>query len=263
MEHQIEPELHQSLPRRVHRRGQGNRGLLIVRFLIFAVLLMTAFLTGDVVHGALVRLRGIPTNCQITDRSIDRDSDGNSLFYLTYLLKIEGQEITQRERVEKASYEAIHIGQQAQANISPWFPERNSFLLLPGRTGEGDVWWASLIFLTLLVMSALTYWFCWLLPARARLLARYGIAVTGRITDKRIVASEEVRACMLHYEFWPEPVTSPFGAAEEKKAVQAKQNVPEEEWNKIQAGDTRTVLYDPKKPENSTLYRYGEYEAVK
>lgn len=263
MEHQIEPELHQSPPRRVRQRGRRNRGLLFVRLLLVMVLLMIAFLAGDIAHGTLVRLEGIPTPCRITDQSVEWDSDGEALFYVTYQLKIKGQGVSQRERVEKGSYEAVHVGQQAHVNVSPWFSGHRPFLLLPGRTGEGDVWWTFLILLTLLVMTAFTYWFCCLVPTRARRLARYGIAVTGRIIDKRIVAGEEVRACMVHYEYWPRPVTSPFGAGEEKKAVQAKQNVPEEDWNESQVGDTLTVLYALRKPENSTLYRYGEYEAVK
>lgn len=46
------------------------------------------------------------------------------------------------------------------------------------------------------------------------------------------------------------------------RPVKRQMEVPENEWQSVQAGDVMTVLYDPRRAGHGVLYRFAEYEVA-
>lgn len=127
--------------------------------------------------------------------------------------------------------------------------------MLPGTNLWGIIWGAGFGSIVMLAMGAAMLWFIYILPIRGRYLAVRGVPVIGKLTDKSQYQDSEAQTYYFHYQYTPSDSPS--------APITGKQRVRDTDWDQPQIGDSYTVLYDPRNPQNSVLYLYGDFEAIK
>jgi len=90
-------------------------------------------------------------------------------------------------------------------------------------------------------------------PRVARRLVSEGAAVTGKIVDKSTYRGKSARYT-LRYEYAP-PTGGTMGA------LTRNMTVTRGDFESVAVGQEITVLYDPNRPSNATIYEYGDYMA--
>ena len=263
-EHQIEPELLQAPPRRVRRRGTRGFGTVFSRFLAIPIVALAVIMPLWCLHMIAVRTSGPIVTAQIVDRYREANTDKDGWrHYLRYRATISGREVTSRELVDEKSYSQVQVGSTAPLRVSPILPGWDSVLLLPGRNVWGIVVGLGFVSLLMLVGTAVMVWFIFILPARRRNLVINGVPASGRLTDKRKTTSARTQSYFFAYEFSPAPPTASVGSdARDATFITGEQLVRGSEWEEPRIGDTFTVLFDPKNPQFSILYRYADFEVA-
>lgn len=270
-EPQLEPELQGSPPRRVRRRGTHGCGTVFAQFFLIPIFALAIAFPLWTVHSVVVRVFGPVVPCRIVDRYREYDHETDSWrYYLRYTATVGGRPIAGRELMDRDRVQATPIGSTRQLRLSPLFPGFDSVLLIPGRNLWGIVWLLGIVSFFMGSGAAVLAWYIYVLPARRRRLVVSGFAVAGRLTDKTKFIGSKSRSYTLHYEYRPLIGVSPLtlsaldGAASDSAAtpLYGRQDVRAAEWDAAQIGECYTVLYDPRKPAFSLLYRFGDYLAV-
>lgn len=248
----VEPELLQSKPRRIRMRN-ARRTRIAMRWLAvfcFPFVLVGLFILYHAVHGTYGVLDGKTAPGQID--GYDADEDGGAI--LRYRFQFCGTEYTAEDRYPRET--RLPQGSAISVRFDPSAPGHDSKAILPGDSAGqlglantewtiGLTWNSVLILITVFVQKALR---------KHRHLYTHGDVAVGKITEK-VVTWDEGASYRLKYEFTPLAV-----GLTSRPIQQDVESVSEAEWNSVQEGEIVSVLYDPQRPRNSLLYRFGLYQ---
>jgi hypothetical protein len=189
------------------------------------------------------------TNATVTKLDTASGSKGQTHYDVYYVYNAGTSLIADSATVLQSRYEAMHAGDTIPIRaiaIGTWhFSELNS-------SGEDHamirifLWiWGIMLSVTMLVIMRRA----WLLPRR---IIRDGVAVIGRITDKRMEPAGRSKAPTLFYEY------QPTGA----EVVKSRMSVSRKTFAAAEPKSSVVVVYDPAKPWRSLIYDVCDFEAV-
>lgn len=256
--HRIEPELQGPIPRRIRLRtriptaGLACLGCLLLFLLPFVLIGMG--LVGGVFSSTGLLLIGRTTTGYITHRASVSGDDGDS-YSVDYTYRVDGKEYKGRDSVEQEVYDNSNIGWSTSVKYFPFAPGIYSIALLPDRT-EIDAL-ESLLFFALFwngILSVFVFFF-WIKPMLYRSVYRRGKVAVATILNKRTTPSHNPTTYTLDYEFQPIERIS-------WRPVKGMETTTAEEFAEINPGDAFTVLYHPRFPRFSVLYRFGIYVVI-
>lgn len=252
--HAIEPELLGPLPRMV-RRKKRRSGIGCVRVFIIPHTLVGIGLIVYVLFLAAMTLAGEEVTGRVVSAREGTDDDGDPTYVLEYTYRADGGEYRGSSSVSRETFRRVSDGGVVRVVTFPPAPGIGAGIA--GDTANGR----NLLFLTLFALFwngilSVFVWQSWVAPAIHRRLYRVGTPSTGTVTAKKVVSGEDSVTHTVRYRFPLGGDASAPGMAEGKMAVR------DAEYGLLREGDEVTVLYLPRRPSASTLYRFGEYEVV-
>jgi hypothetical protein len=256
--HAFEPELDQTIPRRIAGRdGCAYGGLLWAGRVLFLphtviglVFLYRAVVTSVLNLGVLVV--GVPAAGHVTGKSEDTSRRGVVHYTVEYVFTLDGAVYSGQVFPDADGYAAVEVGQPVDVVAFRRAPADAHWPGLPGHSPSRDVLQAigTALFWNGIVLA--TWWWLAVRPWRRRQLVRYGVPTAGRVRE---VTKTPGKTDMgyLRYEY-------PVGPAGESRSRSVEVHL--RDVADLKAGDTLTVLYDPARPRRSLVYRLSPYQAV-
>ena len=258
-DHPIEPELAGSTPRRVRYRTRGaGCGLWFIRLFILphtvagVVLLGVAlwstglyvgiWLFGDEYPGAVVK------------KSERRGSKGKWFYTVDYEYMVAGRLHTGQVSVNADEYRQVAEGDRFSVRALESAPDSEPWPRLPGQhplANVGGKWLMALFWNGLL---SLFVWGVYVRPWRLRQLIRWGRPTTGIVRTAEFFHRKGSKWHQLTYEY-----AAAADDGGELAVYTRKMSSPPALAAGAKSGDLVTVLYDPRKPRRSLIYKFSDY----
>ncbi len=180
---------------------------------------------------------GQRTEAVVTERSITRGSRGASDYWVVYKYQANGRSFEQRASVSLDDYQKMPEHSNLAVTYMPHDPANHCF----GKPAENiersirDV----LIFSTVAAVIC-AVWFLWqhISMNRELYLARNGVAVVGKVTNKDLTKHRNSVSYWANYLFEPEG----------RPALSGKTTLSKDVWDYLCYGLPVTVLYMPDNP---------------
>jgi len=250
----IEPELLGPLPRVIRRRKRGigpgcirifilPHTLVGIGMILYALFLAAILLFGEEVPGRVV------------DGSQGTDDDGDPLYTVAYTYRVGGTEYRGSSAVSRETFTRVSDGGVVRVVVFPLAPGVGSSIA--GEPGRGS----ALLFVVVFAVFwngilSVFLWQIYVLPYLHKQLFRLGSPVTGTVTKKEVARGKQGDRHVIHYQY------AAGGETAAPSLLSGKMVVPKEGFGLVAEGDQLTVLYAPRRPSRSLLYRWGEYEVV-
>ncbi|HEY9793289.1 MAG TPA: DUF3592 domain-containing protein [Candidatus Obscuribacterales bacterium] len=255
--YQIEPELQRPTPRDVHCRDGfwgtvrpfwilllPHTWIAIVAPFVLLVLYAQALLA-DKVPGTVI------------DQS-SYHAKGALHYRVKYRFLVDNREHINTQNISESKQEAYPIGGSVNVRVFKYLPDFNPQLdgittdqfVLPFATLWVSVWCG--VMFPLMWMS--------IMPAfKSRHLCRIGKAVGGQLLNIETVRGS--KGGTTYYAHYSYPARDRSSGRTLDVVLNKKFRFPGRALDRLHAGQTITILYDPDKPSNSIPYVLGDYAA--
>ena len=256
--HAFELELNQSTPRRIAARDGYvygcllwvGRVLMLPHTLIGLHFLYRAVATTVLNLGVL--WAGVPAAGHVTGKSEHTTRRGTVYHAVEYVFTLDGMDYPGQVYPDADGYATVEVGQPVDVLAFRPAPAGGHWPGLPGHSPRRDVVSAITTALFWNGIMLACWWLLAVRPWRRRQLIRYGVPVAGRVLAVTEVQGK-IDMAYLRYEY-------PVGPADPWRSRSVEANLLE--VADLKAGDTLTVLYDPRRPRRSLAYRFSPYQAV-
>jgi hypothetical protein len=235
-------------PRLVRRKPMswGRFFVVAVFFLIVGFGLMTPLVIAVV--PVWVHYTGRPVTAVVESRTYGTGKDASKR-YIHYRYPWNGTTQSDREEISLDSYQRVRIGRKLSAQVAGWRGWSECLLTEPGY--QSSVWGGAIAASIIAPIVGVFVFYIWLTFHRQKRLVRIGTAVPGTVTDKK---TKTYRSTEYHvyYNY----------KCERGEAWNASIMVDSATYGRTEIGKTVTVLYDPDRHEQSTVYELVGFEAV-
>jgi uncharacterized protein DUF3592 len=260
--HAYEPELDQPTPRRVAAR-EGcayGCGLWAVRLFCLPHTLVGPFLLYQAGRAAVlyfgVLLAGTEVDGTVAHKTA-REGKKGPYYTVDYVFAVDGAEYPGQTQTDAETYAGLREGQPIRVRVWEAAPagghswDGSEAGSLGGLAGIcfGAVGWNAFL--------GVFIWFLYVRPWRRRQLVRYGVPAAGRVHAVKVSQEKGGPAYRVYYTFTAGP--SELFGGRRSGSVRVS---PPKDASDVKAGDVLTVLYDPKRPRRSLLYRFAHHKAV-
>jgi Protein of unknown function (DUF3592) len=263
-EYTLEPELTTPPPRRVRaREGCGHGcGLWGVRLFIMPHTLAGVFLASQAVSAILIYLGVLFVGTEVEGRIVKKTATPGkkqTYYEVEYVFTLNGNDYADKRGVDAEDYAAINEGQRISVRVLAMSPQSGHWPGIPRASPISQV--AGTIFGALLWNGILSVflWYLYVRPWRQRQLVRYGEAVAGTVSEVKSSPTKGGTAYTITYQYRV-PFDPKTGDTDRHATGKVRLEPPQSAAD-VQPGDLLTVLYDPRKPTRSTLYRFSDYKA--
>lgn len=262
MSHTIEPELAGPTPRRVRLRGGlgAGCGLWFIRLFILPHTLAGVFILGQAVWGTGlyfgIWLFGDEYPGAVTNKSARPGRQGKTVYALDYEYMVAGQLYTGRASVNAEEYQETAEGDRFSIRALESAPTSDPWARLPGQTPLWNVGGRWLIALFWNGILSVFLWHLYVRPWQMRRLVRRGRPAAGIVRGAWRTPGNKQTTYDLTYEY---AVT--VRLVGEPAVYTAKMTSGQSSASGAKPGDVVTVLYDPRTPARSLVYKYADYEA--
>jgi Protein of unknown function (DUF3592) len=260
--HAYEPELDQPTPRRVAAR-EGcayGCGLWAVRLFCLPHTLVGPFIAYQAVRAVIlslgVLLAGVEVEGTVTRKAETQHRKG-PYYSADYVFTVDHAQYTAQTMLDADEYASLHEGQPIPVRVWEAFPQSGHWPGVSGSPPYGSVVGLCLGALFWNGMVSFIVWKFYLRPWRRRRLVRYGVPAVGRVHEVRVSQEKGGPAYRVYYTFTAGP--SELFGGRQSGSVRVS---PPNDASDVKAGDVLTVLYDPKRPRRSLLYRFADHKAV-
>ncbi|HKB04749.1 MAG TPA: DUF3592 domain-containing protein [Gemmataceae bacterium] len=260
--HTFEPELDQPTPRLVAAR-EGcayGCGLWGVRLFCLPHTLIGPWLLYQAVRAVVLYLgvlhAGIDIEGTITHKD-ERTGKKGPYYWADYVFTVNGVEYAAQTPLEAHEYAALQKGQAIPVRVWVAAPQDGHWPGVSGSDPLGTV--RGLCFAALFWNGMISFivWKFYLVPWRRRRLVRYGIPTTGAVREVKVSQEKQGPAYRISYTYTPGPSDLFTGQQSGSVRVSHPHSAAD-----VKAGDVLTVLYDPRRPRRSLLYRFADHKAV-
>jgi hypothetical protein len=183
---------------------------------------------------------------------------GGTYHQVAYTFALPGAEGAGDATVDEAAFNRMAKGDPVTVRVLPGFRMGPQLLLEGARGPLSDSWKMALFIVGWDGLMSIIVWQAVVRPLRQRALVRHGAAVPGQITEKHATSSGKSRGYKVHYTYIA-PAPGPGGQDMEYQRVMS---VQEEDYDRLRAEDRVIVIYDPRKPHRSLVYRCADYEVL-
>ena len=253
--HAFEPELDQPTPRRVRRDDVAMLWLFRVVSVVPVLLGVTFFVSAA--NETLVVLGYGVFGSALDGRVVARpEMEGRrTARFVEYAYSVDGQEYARRERVGDRVYDSSTAGQPIRLEVVPWAPEAARVAPVADSTGflAVIVYWGLAAIVNAAMVAGL--WHLFYVPWRQRRLVRHGLPTGGLVRGIQSGEDRSGKWYQVEYEYAP-PGDGPA------RVLTGSMTMTGPVAEALKVGDVVTVLYDPRRPRRSLLYRFGDYRAV-
>lgn len=263
-EHQIEAQLLGNRPRGTRRKPKRNPTLFNLFFLVPTVVVggfaVNAWLAiavswfGQVVPGSVL------------ERHILEGSSNRPPYRVKYSYIVDGHTFHEEASVHKNEYDRMPQGKAVMVRFFPYHPRWGVQLIYPYEDLISDTLGRLVWALFCTFWFGMVFWRMFIFPVRERSLVANGLPTVGRLTEIQLSKGESY---MMKYEYAPIEYSNDLLANEHSEKLQ---KFPEklryytmarkEEAKLVAVGDFATVLFDPRKPKRSLIYKFSDYEVV-
>jgi Protein of unknown function (DUF3592) len=259
--HDFEPELDQPTPRPVWYRNGAVQGcgqwflrLFILPHTLAGVGLVVATVCAIVMHVAILFV-GTEVDGRIVGK-IEEPGEDRRQHSLEYTFQLDGDDYRSQARVDAEDYPAAKVGDPISVRTLRWFPEIAHWPRVPGYSPLLTV--AGLLCFSVFWNGLLSVfaWRAYLRPWRHWRLVRYGRPARGIVRRVERRVSEGPATVRVHYAYTTPPGDKPT------RVVAGSMSGSGPEADAIEVGSVVTVLYLPRKPRRSLLYRFAAYRAA-
>lgn len=194
---------------------------------------------------------------RITEKTMRGRSKNTYILRFTY--QVDDQDCNSEMDVEEVSFEQVKVGDPVRVRVAPFLPGIGAI-----QEPKLSRSWNASCFVGFVVLwhSILVFivWSVGRAAIRRRYLARHGLPTLGRISDKRVATGKGGGMFFLtyHYQVRKNPAGNPIDCTEHEATMM----VTSKDFQAAQVGQLVTVLFDPANPDNSIIYRCGEYEVI-
>jgi hypothetical protein len=189
--------------------------------------------------------------------SLYRSHHRGTSYHVRYTFVLRGGQREAEATVDEPAFGRLAAGDPVEVRVlagSSVGPE----LLVDGARGPGGDLWKMWLFIAFWDGVLLVFvWQACIPPLRQRGLVRNGVTVLGLVTDKQQRKGKQ-SSYKVHYRY-KAPTPDAPGESVEWPGVMS---VPEKDYDGLRIGERVMVLYDPRKPRRSLLYRCADYEVV-
>jgi Protein of unknown function (DUF3592) len=259
----FEPELLQPTPRRLSALDGCAAGCVLwpIRLFILPHTLVGPFLIYQAVKATVlyfgVLWAGVEVEGHVTGKA-EHPSRKGSYYTADYAFAVDGIEYAGQFQPDAGRYALLQEGQPIPVRAWPAAPRDGHWTGSSGATlGAAGTAWVMALFWNGILSVFL--WQLYVRPYRQRRLVRYGVPTAGIV---RAVTAQESRqppeTYQVRYEYAVPAGHRTAGGLFHGTAT-AHRNQGDAE---LRPGDVLTVLYDPRRPRRSVLYRFGDYKAV-
>lgn len=260
--HPFEPELDQPTPRRIAAR-EGcayGCGLWGVRLFCLPHTLIGPFLAYQAVRALVLYLgvlwAGTEVDGTITHKD-ERPGKTGTYYTADYVFAVGGVEYTGHTQPDAETYAALQEGEPIRVRVweaapedgHSWDGSEAGSLRTVGGLCFAALFWNAMI--------SIIVWQFYVRPWRQRQLVRYGVPTAGVVRQVKAWPEKRGQAYRVRYEYTP----GPSDLFEERQSGSVRVWPPNSAAD-VKAGDVLTVLYDPRRPRRSVLYRFSDYKAV-
>jgi hypothetical protein len=259
--HAFEPELDQPFPRRVVARDGCTYGcglwlgrLFMLPHTLAGLFILYLALRATVLYLGVL-LAGTEIEGHITAKS-ERLGKKTTHYMADYAFAVNGDTYAAEMTVDVNEYAALREGQTIA--VRAWEPSPHAAHWVRGFGGHPlapvlAAWFGALFWNGF--MGVIT-WFLYVAPWRKRRLVRYGVPTTGVVRAIAYCKDGKAEARRIEYEYTPGP-SEVFGG---RRSASVK--VTPAQAKEVKVGNVLTVLYDPRRPRRSVLYRFSDYKAL-
>jgi len=261
-EHIIEPELRQTLPRRIKHKG-GLLGALkpfwwvLLPHTWVAVAVPPMFAWNFLTHC----FPDVKTEGTVTRHYISVSRKGNQSRHVAYSFTANGRKYKNDECVGTNIYNAVEEGELTVSVAASRNPLNGDYVAhIPDPVADGSQAVFGLLWCSIWcgVVGAIAWSSCGPF-LRSGWLVRYGIPVAGSITGTRMKTGSK-GAHIPTVDFAYEAKVDDGGLPRRQACVN-EMRITKEQYNEAYEGVTVTVLYDAKKPKCSIIYKYANHQA--
>lgn len=205
----------------------------------------------------------VTTEGTVTRHYTSVNSKGAKVQHVVYRYAAKGNNYTNDESVSAGLYNKVDNGSSIVPVLATRNPLDGSYV---AHIPNGESIMFPFVFFTVwcVVWCTFTGFFVWGCCApylRSSHLVRFGTPAVGSITDKRMKKVGRDRPIpMIEYTY---EAKTDEGGMRHVERCRNEMRVPKDQYEKIQAGDVVTVLYDEKKPKRSVVYKYADHEACR
>jgi hypothetical protein len=259
-EHTFEPELDQPTPRRVAARDGCTYGcgLWVGRLFLLPHTLAGLFILYQALRATVlylgVLLAGTDVEGHITAKTEHPHRKG-AYYTADYAFTVDGDAYAAQMPINADEYAALRVGQtipvrawDAAPHAAHWVDAAASSPLKP----VGAAWFGALLwngFMSVVV------WFLYVVPWRRRQLVRYGVPTAGVVRAIVYCKDGKADARRIEYEYTPGP-SELF-----RDRLSGSVKITPQRAAEVKVGNVLTVLYDPRRPKRSVLYKFSDYKA--
>jgi hypothetical protein len=210
---------------------------IIVFWLVPLVLSYAAIFIGATAPGEITR--------------VEKSGNRKTRYRLHYTFKAEEAPLSSHYDVDKSTFDSIKVGDPITVRFLRLCPEISAAIDEPAYSRSTNdccftlfvLVWNSFVAMMLFVM---------LREARVRFnLAKFGTATLGRVANKEIRHGKSTQY-IIRYRF-----RSADGAERESTNATTKAN-----YDALAIGAPVTVLYNPEKPDQNVIYRFGDFDVI-
>ena len=264
-DYQIEAQLLGKRPR--HLRSKHKMSLLNIFFIPF--LLFAAALSASTWYAIAVSWFGEVVPGKVVARHILTGGQ-RPPYRIEYSYVANGRNLKSEASVNKERYNSLGVGEITKVRFLSLYPNWGVQLVSPYESLLNDT------LSRLLWATICTFWFStitwgiFIAPISRRFLIAKGLPTVGRIIESRTAVGQST-TLVLRYEYSTSAHSniSPMNVCQPKAHDQApkgtfqgRTTVAKDSNKNIQIGDFVTVLFNPRRPRRSIIYKLADYEVV-
>jgi hypothetical protein len=268
----FEPELDQPTPRPIRARSGcgGGCGLLGFRLFILPHMIVGLWLLFQSVTGLLlwlgVLLLGTDVEGHVVRKTEHQGKKGSVSYTLDYAVGVGGAEYPGQVALTAAEYTTLGEGDAVTVRLLTWLPQYGHWPRVQSYSPLGNVasWWGICLFWNGIL--SVFVWQFYILPWLLWWLVRYGRPTRGVVRSVNSWTGKGgVRYYRITYEYTSDPIEVEAGGAYSGSGTAGPPHTrtiqsAAPEAATVQVGDVLTVLYDPRRPQRSLLYRFADYQ---
>jgi Protein of unknown function (DUF3592) len=263
-EHTLEPELASPPPRQVRARDGWSHGcgLWFIRLFCLPHTLAGVFLACVAVSAVLLNLGVLIVGTDVDGRIVKKSetvTKKGTHRTIDYTFTLNGHDYTARKDVGEEAYYGFAEGDAIRVRVLALAPQAGHWPAIPGLWPLGQVAITCVVAAIWNGILAVFVWHLYIRPWRQRRLVRYGQPVPGTVSDVKSAIPRRGPAYTVTYVY-KLPFDPTTGDADRYAMGKATVEAPQSAAN-VRPGDILTVLYDPRRPTRSLLYRFSDYKA--
>jgi hypothetical protein len=260
--HTFEPELDQPTPRRIAAR-EGcayGCGLWAVRLFCLPHTLIGPWLIYQAVRAVVLSLgvlvAGVDVQGTVTRKTETQHRKG-PYYSADYVFTVDSTQYSAQTALNADEYASLREGQAIRVRVWEAFPQSAHWPGVSGSPPYGSVGGLCLAALFWNGIMSFVVWKFYVHPWRQRRLVRHGVPAAGLVHETKTWPEKQGPAYRIRYTYTP----GPSDLFADRQSGSVKVSHPQSAVD-VKVGDVLTVLYDPRRPRRSLLYRFGDYKAV-